>query len=77
MTAPRKIVVGRADYQWTTNHSLFGRLEIADFDSISDYDGKNPITYAQLTAREHGEIVRVRRLAGIGIEYGELHPRHL
>ena len=41
-----KIVVGRVDYQWTTNHSLFGRLEIADFDSISDYDGKNPITYA-------------------------------
>jgi len=40
------IVVGRSDYQWTTNHSVFGRLEIANFDSISDYDGSNPITYS-------------------------------
>jgi hypothetical protein len=41
-----KIVVGRGDYQWTANHSLFGRLQIADFDSVHDYDGKNPLTYA-------------------------------
>ncbi len=41
-----KIVIGRGDYQWTTNHSLFGRVEIADFDSVHDFDGKNPLTYA-------------------------------
>ena len=39
-----KIVVGRADYQWTANHSVFGRVEIADFDAVSDFDGSNPLS---------------------------------
>jgi outer membrane receptor protein involved in Fe transport len=36
-----KIIVGRADYQWTANHSLFGRYQLADFNSDSDFDGSN------------------------------------
>ena len=39
-----KIVVGRSDYQWTTNHSVFGRVEMADFDSVSDFDGTNVLS---------------------------------
>ena len=41
-----KILVARADYQWTANHSVFGRLQIADLQTVSDYDGKNPISYS-------------------------------
>jgi hypothetical protein len=39
-----KIVVGRSDYQWTANHSVFGRVEMADFDSVSDFDGQNVLS---------------------------------
>ena len=76
-TAPRRSWSAAPITSGRPNHSLFGRVEIADFDSVHDYDGKNPLTVRQLAAREHGEVVGVRRLAGDGVEYGELHPRHL
>src|SRR5688572_4315162 len=41
-----KVVVGRVDFNWTANHSMFGRVQITDFQGVSDYDGVNPLSYS-------------------------------
>ena len=45
------IAVGRVDYQATDDHQLFGRYQLADYQSEADYDPNNILAYSALAAR--------------------------
>ena len=38
--------VGRLDYQWNSNHSIFGRYQLAQYESEPDNDPDNVLAYA-------------------------------
>jgi hypothetical protein len=38
--------VGRLDYQWNTSHSIFGRYQLAQYESEPDNDPDNVLAYA-------------------------------
>lgn len=40
------IFIGRVDYQLRNNHSVFGRLQTAAYNTKADYDGSNAISYS-------------------------------
>ena len=46
MQQSEHLAIGRADYQWNTNHSLFGRYQLARLTSEPDNDPNNVLAYA-------------------------------
>src|SRR5437867_2134894 len=62
------ILVQRLDYQKSQKHSLFGRFLLANLETPSTYDGKNPITIdlAQSQTRVYSLLVGDTYLLGSG-----------
>jgi hypothetical protein len=63
-----QIVVGRMDYQWTNEHSLFGRYQLARLSRPDDYDGTNVISLEQgpIKHRVHSFVLGDTYLIGSG-----------
>ncbi len=48
-----RATLARVDYQWSQEHSLFGRYTRNDRTAPTDYDGKNPLTLSVAATNQH------------------------
>ena len=69
------MALGRVDYQWNNNHSIFGRYQLAQLTSQPDNDPNNVLAYANGPIDDTGPFVRRRRHLSARLEHGELVPR--
>jgi hypothetical protein len=69
------LAIGRVDYQWNNNHSMFGRYQLARLTSKPDNDPNNVLAYANGPIDDTIALVRLRRYVPARAQHRQLVAR--